>query len=79
MEKDHKPIFDMTQEELDNHLRPTAEEAVAKRFRLGLPVSYRDDRCPTAAHFIHEYEDGRKFLVLLNESTMKYTTIRQLA
>ena len=62
MEKEHKPVFDMTQEELDNHLRPTVERVVAETFALGLPVSYQDERCPTNLHFIHEYEDGRQLL-----------------
>jgi len=78
MEKEHKPVFDMTQEELDNHLRPTVERVVAETFALGLPVSYQDERCPTDAHFIHEYGDGKQFLVLLDEVAMTHTVIRQL-
>ena len=68
----------MTQHELDEHLLLTTKEAIARRFASNLPVSYHDERCPTDSHFIYEYRDGRKFLVLQDEFTMNYKAISQL-
>jgi len=68
----------MTQDELDEHLRPAMEKAVADAFAKNLYVSYHDERCPSPAHFIHEYKDGKQFLILQDEYKMKYTVVRQL-
>ncbi len=73
-----KSVFELTQEDLDVRLLPLMNDAIAKRYDKGLPVSYRDDRCPTAWHFIHEYADGKKFLVQLDEATRDFGTIQQL-
>lgn len=67
----------MTQEERDSKLRPTMEAAVAKRYEAGLPVSYLEERCPRTAHFIHEYEDGRRYAFPIYGTLLRNALIPQ--
>jgi hypothetical protein len=74
-----KPVWEMTEEEFEILVTPAVDVARQGAFAKGLPVSYHDTVfCQTENQFIHEYEDGRKFLVELNLNTREYTTIREL-
>jgi hypothetical protein len=73
-----KSIFDLTPEEREAGLKVGTAAAVAAAFEKGLPVAYRDERCPSVNHFVHEYADGRQFLVLLDVDTGKEEVIKEL-
>jgi len=73
-----KPVFDMTIEELEAHLKPVTEKVIQDTFNKDLPISYRDERCPTAAHYVHEYRDGRVQLVVFDTETRETTVVKNL-
>ncbi|MGY4540047.1 hypothetical protein ACVW0P_004489 [Mucilaginibacter sp. UYNi724] len=61
-------IFDLSQDELRERLRPTSEAVKLKKFAKGGYFSYYDRLiCPTSAHTIHEYRD-RKELMSIDEN-----------
>lgn len=77
--KAFKSVFDMTTEELEEHLKSATEKIIQETFDKDLPISYQDERCPTPAHYIHEYKDGRTQLVLFNSNTRESTVVKELS
>jgi len=61
-----KPIFELSDEELRERLRPTYEAMKKEKFAKGGYLTYYDPSiCPTNTHAVHEYSD-RKELVKLD-------------
>lgn len=73
-----KSIFDLTDREADARLQLAGEELKKKIYAKGLPIVYKDERCPTKHHYIEEYEDGRIHLVLFEVPTRKYIFVKDL-
>ena len=74
-----KPVWELTEAEFEHRITPAVEAARQRRFEKDLPISYQDETvCETANQFVHEYSDGRKYLVELNVSSRQYKTIREL-
>ena len=61
-------IFELSDEELQERLRPTSEAMKKKKFAKGGYLTYYDRLiCPTSAHAIHEYVD-RKNLMWMDDA-----------
>jgi hypothetical protein len=73
-----KSIFDLTPEERPARLQPATDQVKKDIFAAGLPLVYQDDRCPTDSYFIHEYEDGRTYLMLMDIDNRTFTFITDL-
>ena len=73
---EEKSVFDMTPEELHEHLKPTAELAKQSALDNGGWYSYRDDLCIEDNMFIREFKDGHKELVQLGNQTGEYTLLK---
>jgi hypothetical protein len=73
-----KDIFGLDPAQLAKRLQPGVDAIKQKRFSKGLPLVYQDDRCPTERHYIHEYEDGRTYLMLFDANSREYTLIKDL-
>jgi hypothetical protein len=66
------PIFGLTDEQLRERLRPTAEAVRRETFATGGYLTYYDPSlCPTKKHFVHEYSD-RKELVLMDQNYQEH-------
>lgn len=68
----------MTAKEIEEYLQPATEQLIQELFDKNLPVTYRDTRCPSSSHYIHEYEDGRQYLVLFNANDRNTEIIQEL-
>jgi len=56
-------IFELTQEEFRERLKPTAEAIRKETFAKGGYLTYFDRLvCPTSAHSIHEYSDRKQLM-----------------
>jgi hypothetical protein len=56
-------IFDLSQEELRERLRPTSERIKQEAFAKNSYFTYYDPSvCPTTAHAIHEYRDRKELM-----------------
>lgn len=73
-----KPPFDMSQDEFNEHIKPTAEEAKRKARDLGLPDIYKNAQCDGDDQFIREYAHGIKELVSLDIATRTFTILKTL-
>lgn len=61
-------VFNLSDEELTERLRPTYEAMKQKKFAKGGYVAYYDPLvCPTNTHLVHEYTD-RKELVWVDNT-----------
>ncbi|MDB5145752.1 MAG: hypothetical protein JWQ66_4465 [Mucilaginibacter sp.] len=76
-ELSHQDVFDMDKAEFADYLLPVAENAAKKALDQGLYFSYpAGDDVPGA--FIHEYLNGKKILVEIDETTGKEHFLKQL-
>ncbi len=74
-----KPIWELTEAEFEQRITPAVEAARQETFAKGFPLSYRDKAiCQADNQFIHEYEDGRKYLVEFDRHSRTDKIIRQL-
>ena len=56
-------VFNLSDEELTERLRPTYEAMKQKKFAKGGYIAYYDPAiCPTGAHIIHEYADRKQLM-----------------
>jgi len=56
-------IFDLSQDELQERLRPTAEKIKQEAFAKNSYLPYYDPLvCPTTAHSVHEYRDRKELI-----------------
>jgi hypothetical protein len=63
-----KPIFQLSDDELRERLRPAYEAMKQKAFNNGSYITYYDPRvCPTDSHAVHEYSD-RKELIWMDDN-----------
>lgn len=67
-----KPIFELSDEELRERLRPTYEAVRSETLAKGGYLTYYDPSvCPTASHAVHEYSD-RKELMWMDEDYQEH-------
>lgn len=67
-----KPIFELSDKELQERLRPTYEIVRSETFAKGGYLTYHDPSvCPTASHAVHEYSD-RKELMWMDENYQEH-------
>lgn len=58
-----KPIFQLSDEELKERLRPTYEAMKQAAFSKGSYITYYDTLvCPTISHAVHEYSDRKELM-----------------
>jgi hypothetical protein len=70
-----KPIFELSDEELRERLRPAYEAMKQKAFDNGSYITYYDPEvCPTNTYVVHEYSD-RKELVKLQEGKAHFVKL----
>ena len=69
---DSMSIFDLSEEQLRERLRPEAEAVIRKKFAKGGYFTYFDPAvCPTTSHFLHEYSD-RKELIWMDDNYQEH-------
>ena len=60
-----KPIFQISDKELQARLRPTFEAMKQAAFRRGSYITYYDVViCPTTSHAVHEYSDRKELMCM---------------
>ena len=73
-----KSVFDMSPEEIHNHLKPTAQRAKQMALDNGSWYSYKNELCVEPDMFIHEFKDGRKELIQLGNETGEFKVLKVL-
>jgi hypothetical protein len=73
-----KSIFDMSPEEIHDHLKPTAQKLKQTALDNGSWYSYKNELCVEPDMFIHEFKDGRKELIQLGDKTGEFKILKVL-
>ncbi|MEO6979206.1 MAG: hypothetical protein ABJA76_01350 [Mucilaginibacter sp.] len=73
-----KSFFEMSPEEIHEHLKPVAEKAKQEAWDKGLWYSYQNELCVDDDMFIHEFKDGHKELIKLGDETGKFKVLKVL-
>ncbi|WP_343303968.1 hypothetical protein AAHN97_20570 [Chitinophaga niabensis] len=63
---------------LEARLKSVLKRTLRSHARKDIPVVYKDQRCKRPNEFIHEYPDGRTFLIRQSRNTSNETVLRQL-
>ncbi len=71
-------IFDMNPEQFSEYLAPVAEDTVRQALDDGLYFSYPAGSKELPGAFIHEYKNGKKVLIEIDNQTGKEHFIRNL-
>lgn len=71
-----KSVFEMTPEEMREHLRPIAEKAKQDALDEGSWFSYKNELCVQDDMFIHEFKDGHKELIQIGNETGKFKVLK---
>ncbi|MCX2477745.1 hypothetical protein OQY15_01505 [Pedobacter sp. MC2016-15] len=74
----HRLIFDLPKSERDLSLRSALNEAIQLAIEKNQPFVYRNSLCIQPNYFIHEYPDGKKFLIAQNQNNSEETVLREL-
>jgi len=72
-----KRFFDLSSNEIAKSLRAVVLREANERKAQNLPIIYKNSMCISRNQFIHEYPDGRKFLIRQNRNTSEEKVIRQ--
>jgi len=71
-------FFEMTVEQLSGKLKTTLDEVLFSQAKKNIPLVYRNNFCVRKDQFIHEYTNGKKFLIQQDPSTSKERVLREL-
>ena len=71
-------FFDLPAREVAKNLHAVIFNELNERKAQNLPIVYKNALCISKNQFIHEYPDGRKFLIRQNRNTSEEKVIRQL-
>ncbi|SKC97534.1 hypothetical protein SAMN05660461_0937 [Chitinophaga ginsengisegetis] len=63
---------------LEARLRLVLKRALRSHARKDIPLVYKDPSCKRPNEFIHEYPDGRKFLIRQSLRSSTEIIVRQL-
>ena len=74
----NKFLFDLTADERYGRLLAVVLDAITEQKEHNLPIVYRNSMCISPNQFIHEYPDGKKFLIRQNRNNSEEKVIKQL-
>jgi len=70
-------LFDLSSNEIAESLQAVVISEADERKAQNLPLIYKNSMCVSRNQFIHEYPDGRRFLIRQNRNTSEEKVIRQ--
>ena len=70
-------FFDRSTNEIAESFYSVVSNALKNRKANNLPVVYKNSMCIKKNQFIHEYADGRKFLISQDINTSEETIIKE--
>jgi len=72
------PLFDLSGDEISERLKAVVMRALNEREAQNLPLVYRTSLCTRKNQFIHEYPDGRTYLIQQNSNNSEERVIRSI-
>lgn len=65
-------------DELRMRIKARLREILDAQAKKGLPMVYRNEMCIKDNQFIHEYPDGRRYLIEQNQQNSEETVLCEL-
>jgi len=72
-----KLVIDKSRQELTEKIHATLAAVLKDHAAKNLPIVYRNSLCVKKNQFIHEYADGKKFLIQQNITNSEETILQQ--
>jgi len=75
----HRLIFELSKSERELRLKSALNEVVQLTIDMHKPFVYRNSLCIQPNFFIHQYPNGKKFLISQNQENSRESVLRELA
>ena len=75
----HRLIFELSKSERELRLKNALNEVVQLTIDMQKPFVYRNNLCIQPNFFIHQYPNGKKFLISQNQENSRESVLRELA
>lgn len=75
----HRLIFELSKSERELRLKSALNEVVQLTIDMQKPFVYRNSLCIQPNFFIHQYPNGKKFLISQNQEDSRESVLRELA
>ena len=75
----HRLIFELSKSERELRLKSALNEVIQMTIDMQKPFVYRNSLCIQPNFFIHQYPNGKKFLISQNQENSKESVLRELA
>lgn len=69
---------DPAKQELEVRLRNVLRQTLKEHADKNIPLVYQNKECIKSSQFVHQYPNGRKFLIDQNRLNSKETILREL-
>ena len=76
--KKHRLIFELSKSERESRLKSALNEVIQLTIDMQKPFVYRNNLCIQPNFFIHQYPNGKKFLISQNQDNSKERILREL-
>jgi len=77
--KKHRLIFELSKSERESRLTSALNEVIQLTVDMNKPFVYRNSLCIQPNFFIHEYPNGKKFLISQDQENSKESVLRELS
>ncbi len=77
--KKHRLIFELSKLERESRLRSALNEVIQLTVDMQKPFVYKNDLCIQRNFFIHQYPNGKKFLIAQDQENSEERILRELA
>ncbi|MBB5646188.1 hypothetical protein [Pedobacter cryoconitis] len=77
--KKHRLIFELSKSERELRLKSALNEVIQLTVDMQKPFVYRNNLCIQPNFFIHQYPNGKKYLISQDQENSKENILRELA
>jgi hypothetical protein len=76
--KKHRLIFELSKSERESRLMSVLNEAIKVAADMQQPLVYKNNLCIQPNFFIHQYPNGKKFLIEQNQENSQERILKEL-
>lgn len=77
--KKHRLIFELSKSERELRLKSALNEVIQLTVDMQKPFVYRNNLCIQPNFFIHQYPNGKKYLISQDQENSKENILKELA
>ena len=77
--KNHRLIFELSKSERERKFKKVLKSVFNLTLELDQPIVFKNNLCIKRNYFIHQYHDGRKYLIEQSQKDSSETVLKKLA